>query len=256
MTDTETAHVYILIDPRTDNPRYVGATTDPDNRRQAHVSHPHSDPLNEWINDLQSDGEEPRMVVLSEHPLSEISDKEEYMIEQISTQHDLLNGSARSGYHHCRPKADEDRTEDRDDGDIEEREHKIEELRERKQELLQIAWEKEAELIEIREGADTPGVIDKEKLAEMSESVDQAISWADGTIESIEKINPKPARLGVEFVKRELETVESILSDALQEDQEDFDAVQDARESYEDVDGNGVDDAIARLEELTEVNDG
>ena len=34
------------------------------------------------------------------------------------------------------------------------------------------------------------------------------------------------------------------------------DAVQDARESYEDVDGNGVDDAIARLEELTEVNDG
>ena len=33
-------------------------------------------------------------------------------------------------------------------------------------------------------------------------------------------------------------------------------AVRDAREAYEDVDGNGVDDAIARLEELTEVNDG
>ena len=32
-------------------------------------------------------------------------------------------------------------------------------------------------------------------------------------------------------------------------------AVRDAREAYEDVDGNGVDDAIARLEELTGAND-
>ena len=33
-------------------------------------------------------------------------------------------------------------------------------------------------------------------------------------------------------------------------------AVRDAREAYEDVDGDGVGDAIARLEELTEVDDG
>ena len=33
-------------------------------------------------------------------------------------------------------------------------------------------------------------------------------------------------------------------------------AVREAREAYEDVDGDGVGDAIARLEELTGVNDG
>jgi len=33
-------------------------------------------------------------------------------------------------------------------------------------------------------------------------------------------------------------------------------AVREAREAYEDVDGNGVEDAIARLEELTGVSDG
>ena len=32
-------------------------------------------------------------------------------------------------------------------------------------------------------------------------------------------------------------------------------AVRDAREAYEDVDGNGVDEAIARLEELTGADD-
>ena len=32
-------------------------------------------------------------------------------------------------------------------------------------------------------------------------------------------------------------------------------AVREAREAYEDVDGNGVDDAIARLEELVGVDD-
>ena len=32
-------------------------------------------------------------------------------------------------------------------------------------------------------------------------------------------------------------------------------AVRDAREAYEDVDGNGVDDAIARLEDLTGADD-
>ena len=40
------------------------------------------------------------------------------------------------------------------------------------------------------------------------------------------------------------------------DDEELRQAVRDAREAYEDVDGDGVGDAIARLEELTEVDDG
>mgnify|MGYP006310369909 CR=1 FL=1 len=39
------------------------------------------------------------------------------------------------------------------------------------------------------------------------------------------------------------------------DDQELREAVREAREVYEDVDGNGVDDAIARLEELTGADD-
>ena len=96
--DHNTGYIYTLVDPRTDSVRYVGASVEPDQRLQAHISNPHSDPLSEWIRDLKEDDLKPEINIVSEHDVEKLSDREEEVIQEYSEDTELLNGQSHSGY--------------------------------------------------------------------------------------------------------------------------------------------------------------
>lgn len=59
-----TVYIYALVDPITDDIRYIGRTFTPDLRDIQHRSAPHSERLAEWISDLKLLGMSPRMVII------------------------------------------------------------------------------------------------------------------------------------------------------------------------------------------------
>jgi len=95
---TETGYVYTLSDPRTDNVRYVGATKHPEQRLQQHINHPHSEPLREWVSELDSDGFEPEMHVIRVSDTGDLSEVEQRALDTLSERFELLNTSTVSDY--------------------------------------------------------------------------------------------------------------------------------------------------------------
>jgi len=98
MSNSKTGYIYTLVDPRSDDPRYVGATVNPDQRFQAHLSNPHSESLSNWIENLETEGVTPELSILSEHAVEELSAEEEEKIAELSKEADLLNSQSHSGY--------------------------------------------------------------------------------------------------------------------------------------------------------------
>jgi len=88
---TETGYVYTLEDPRTGEPRYVGATTEPDQRFQAHLSDPHSDALAEWVAELDEDGLGPEMSLVRVADAEALSQQEREVLQMIADEFDVLN---------------------------------------------------------------------------------------------------------------------------------------------------------------------
>lgn len=102
--------VYVLVDPRTDQARYVGITRDPQRRLRQHVereatglgdagwrspgSHDHNLGMRRWIADLHAQGLEPLMEVLPGEIYGTREEAEKYESFAILAAHragDLLN---------------------------------------------------------------------------------------------------------------------------------------------------------------------
>lgn len=56
--------IYLLVDPRTHFPNYVGKTTWPDRRLLQHIEDDSDTPKTRWIADLLDVGLEPEMVIV------------------------------------------------------------------------------------------------------------------------------------------------------------------------------------------------
>jgi len=95
---SKTGYIYTLTDPRTDEPRYVGATVDPTDRLRSHLRSPHTDDLEAWVEGLDAEGLTPEMNVINVADVADLSEKEQRALDQLSERFDLLNEDERSGY--------------------------------------------------------------------------------------------------------------------------------------------------------------
>jgi len=200
MSESETGYVYVLIDPRTEEPKYVGASTDPDQRFKAHNSHPHSDDLDDWISGLQDQGEEPEMEVVVERPVEQLGRAEEAVIAGLSAAHDLLNGNDASGY--GRPIGSSPAALEEKDAveTLEDAKQEIERLRQRRDELFDIAWEKEWKLMEIRRSDGRPHEVEDVDIPAAREATRDALeAWDNVDGEAFdEAVDDVGDALGVE----------------------------------------------------------
>jgi len=90
---SETGYIYTLTDPRTEEPRYVGATKEPKQRYSNHLSSPTNDDVKEWLDELEDCGLEPNMNLVRVEPMENLSEKEREIISRLAKQWDLLNKS-------------------------------------------------------------------------------------------------------------------------------------------------------------------
>jgi len=88
---SNTGYVYTLSDPRTGDPRYVGATVNPQKRLKAHLNRPHSDDLASWIQDLAEQDLEPEMNVVQIDDVDGLADAERRVLERVASEHNVLN---------------------------------------------------------------------------------------------------------------------------------------------------------------------
>jgi hypothetical protein len=98
MTESETGYIYTLSDPRNDEVRYVGATKQPEQRLKSHIDHPHTDELQEWVSDLSEESQSPEMHIINVSTVSELSEKEQAALDDLSDEFALLNKQRQSGY--------------------------------------------------------------------------------------------------------------------------------------------------------------
>ena len=91
MSESQTGYVYTLNDPRTGEPKYVGATQDPKTRLYGHEHGATSDKVKQWIDELEDEGQRPEMLVVEVTNLKELSKAEQQVISRLSQEWELLN---------------------------------------------------------------------------------------------------------------------------------------------------------------------
>jgi len=89
--DERTVHIYTLEDPRTGEPRYIGATMNPKSRFANIKSSPHSKALRRWIGELEEEGREPRMTIQKETNQEKADKIENRLIDEYRKEYALLN---------------------------------------------------------------------------------------------------------------------------------------------------------------------
>jgi hypothetical protein len=97
-TDSESGCIYALVDPRTNEPKYVGATKNPKQRLTSHKHQSFNNELANWIEELSEEGYEPEMQVIRVKPIEELRDAEREMLERLADEWDLLNKTLDSNY--------------------------------------------------------------------------------------------------------------------------------------------------------------
>lgn len=95
---SETGYVYTLVDPRTDEPKYVGATKSPKERLYSHQHGATNDDVEDWIRQLKADGVEPEMTVIRVAPIEELSEVEAEAIQMLNEEWELFNRGEDMGY--------------------------------------------------------------------------------------------------------------------------------------------------------------
>jgi y4mF family transcriptional regulator len=92
--------IYALVDPRTDEIRYVGKSVNGISRPKSHITFSHNNLINEWVNELRDDNYLPEIRILEslENP-SQLIEKEKYWIGKLLEEgYDLLNLSSKNEY--------------------------------------------------------------------------------------------------------------------------------------------------------------
>jgi predicted GIY-YIG superfamily endonuclease len=91
--------VYELVDPRTDAVAYVGITDNPNRRFQAHLSDTETnDGKRMWVEQLQSEGLEPRMRILEiVETKEEALEREKHLIRHYTRLGEQLTNISHHG---------------------------------------------------------------------------------------------------------------------------------------------------------------
>jgi len=88
---SETGYVYTLSDPRTGEPKYVGASKEPKRRLTEHKNGNTNEDVTEWVQDLEKVGESPNMHIVTVAPLDELSEKAQQVVERLNSDRELYN---------------------------------------------------------------------------------------------------------------------------------------------------------------------
>ena len=94
----DTGYVYTLSDPRTEEPKYVGATATPKERYYSHLSDPHNDKLATWIEELAEHDEQPGMNLVQIDDLENLAAAERRVLDRIAAEHDVFNDDMQPSY--------------------------------------------------------------------------------------------------------------------------------------------------------------
>jgi hypothetical protein len=86
-----TGYIYTLVDPRTDEVRYVGRTVEPHQRLRQHLKDSHSSDIREWVNELQNEDLEPEMYLINVDDEEYLDSLERRAIVRLNREWDLLN---------------------------------------------------------------------------------------------------------------------------------------------------------------------
>lgn len=91
----ERCWVYVLVDPRDHEVRYVGTTNRPRRRLNDHRTHPSSQGVLGWVQDLREEDLKPLMEVLQRIPADDRREREQLWIARFYRWGaDLLNADA------------------------------------------------------------------------------------------------------------------------------------------------------------------
>lgn len=77
------AYIYVLIDPRTNECRYVGKTVNPQKRLGQHLSERRASYRKNWVQSLLNQNVVPEMIIIDQAPRSEIDDLECFWISYL-----------------------------------------------------------------------------------------------------------------------------------------------------------------------------
>lgn len=108
---SETGCVYLLIDPRNNAVKYVGASKQPDTRYQQHLNARMNQGMREWVKELEAQDMTPEMAVVASTDLRDLDEVEEYWTELMLKHYDLLNKNTNISYNYEKVKASVNRTE-------------------------------------------------------------------------------------------------------------------------------------------------
>ena len=94
----ETAYIYNLIDPRTDEVRYVGKTTHPERRLRRHIVAEGTTPCHDWLSQLRRLGLCPEMKILEETKADDWAERERFWIANLRETGCKLTNVSVGGY--------------------------------------------------------------------------------------------------------------------------------------------------------------
>jgi len=98
MSETDTGYVYTLSDPRSGDPKYVGATINPNQRYHAHLDNPHSEKLAAWVDELATEGLTPTMSIVQIDDVDGLATAERRVLTRIAEEHEVLNDNMNPSY--------------------------------------------------------------------------------------------------------------------------------------------------------------
>lgn len=78
--DGNTTFIYALVDPRTQQIRYVGKANDPQHRLRDHLREKRKSYKNSWIKELRDNGLVPELQIVEEVPVTNWMERERYWI--------------------------------------------------------------------------------------------------------------------------------------------------------------------------------
>lgn len=84
-------YIYILKDPRSDIPRYVGQTRYPEQRLKGHLSDHSNDDKHAWFDELCNEGLHPVIEIIEECFEEDADDREMLWIRRLSKKYPLVN---------------------------------------------------------------------------------------------------------------------------------------------------------------------